>query len=316
MPIKVNCKNIERIIKTDTSGQLTEIMKVYRNNAVVWTKKSPYTPEQIAKMADNVAYLLNKERAALGLNQLYVVPYLNECAAIRAKEQVEAEGHYRPNGDRFTTVIDPSKLPWLSMNEILALGTSSAEDTVKAWKNSQINWKAATSDSYTHTGIAGYYDENSKYKWNWVQIFTNDVDPTASYPGQYLPQYTNLYDKFIIKCVDSETGENISGITFVLYTNLSNVKTSDFSATQNGADISVPTFEGMLNFNTGKFPTEISGIPSCELKISISKSSLRMVRYTYSRGLDKEDSSMYFSSISVRNNYETHEFTVVLTKQY
>lgn len=314
MPIKVNCKNIERIIKTDALGQSTEIMKVYRNNAVVWTKKS--LDERLKKMANNVAYLINQEREKLGLNKLYTVPYLNECAEIRAKDQLEREGHYRPNGDYFSELIDTKKIPWLYSTEIIASGSSSAEDTVNAWKNSQNHWKQAMNGSFTHTGIGVYYDENSKYKWHWVQIFTYDVTPGAVYEGQYLPQYIILYDKLIIKCVDSETGENISGITFVLYTNLSDVKTSDFSATQNGVEISVLTLEGMLKFTTGKFPTEISGIPSCELKISISKTSLKMVRYTYSHGLDKEDSSMYFSSISVQNTFKNHEFTIILTKQY
>lgn len=69
-----------------------------------------------------------------------------------------------------------------------------------------------------------------------------------------------------------------------------------------------------MNFKTGNSPTEILGIPSCELKISISKTNLKMARYNYSHGLDGEDSSMYFSSISIQNTFKNHECTIVLTK--
>lgn len=146
-----------------------------------------YAPEQLSEMANQVAMLLNKEREALGLNPLYVVPYLNECAEIRAKEQVEREGHERPNGEYFSQIIDLEKISWLYTSENIALGAGSAEDAIKLWKNSPNHWANATSDSFTHTGVAIYYDENSKYKWNWVQIFTNDVEPGTVYEGQYLP---------------------------------------------------------------------------------------------------------------------------------
>lgn len=188
MPIKVNCKNIERIIKTDALGQPTEIMKVYRNNTVVWKKKSPYLPEQLAKMANNVAYLINQERVALGRGRLYVVPHLNECAEIRAEEQVETEGHYRPNGEYFYDVIDCDIVEWLYATENIALGTASAEDTVKYWKNLSNHWANATNSSFTHTGVGVFYDKNSD-KLYWAMIYTYDMNPGASYPEQYLPQY-------------------------------------------------------------------------------------------------------------------------------
>lgn len=188
MPIKVNCKNIERIIKTDTSCQITEIKKVYSNNTVVWSKKSDTdTSELFAKMANNVAYLINQERKALGRKQLYMVPHLNECAVIRAKEQVEQIGHNRPNGEHFTNVIDWDKVSWLSVWENIALGTQTAKETVNAWKNSSNHWSFATDPDWTHTGVGVYYDENSQYKWNWVQIFTYDIEPYAVYEDQYLP---------------------------------------------------------------------------------------------------------------------------------
>lgn len=177
-----------KIIKTNASGQATEIKKVYRNNVVVWSKKSSYTPEQLEKMATQLAYLMNEERAALGVRKLYAVPYLNECAEIRAKEQLEKEGHFRPNGDYFSELIDTDKLDWLGIAENIALGTTSAEETVQYWKNSSSHWLSATNRNYTHTGVALYYDENSEHKLHWVQIFTNDMEPYAVYPNQYLPQ--------------------------------------------------------------------------------------------------------------------------------
>ncbi|MDE7365082.1 MAG: CAP domain-containing protein, partial [Ruminococcus sp.] len=275
-----------------------------------------------AKMANNVAYLINEERKKLGVKQLYVVPYLNECAEIRAKDQLEQEGHWRPNGDYFSDVIDIKIIPWLYTAENIALGTANAEDTVKYWKNSSNHWKNAVSDNFSHTGVGVYYDENSTRKWHWVQIFTNDSDPYKIYPDQYLPQYINPYDKLVIKCIDSETGENISGIRISLMlpanTTSGAVKTSDFSATQNGVEISVPIMFGddWVQFTTGEFPTEISGVSSCELRIALYKSHVKTAKYNYSHGLDEEDSSRYFSIISVRNEYQTHEFTIVLTKQY
>lgn len=147
-----------------------------------------YAPEQLAEMANEVAILINQEREALGLKPLYVVPYLNECAEIRAKEQLEKEGHFRPNGDYFSELIDYDKLSWLGIAENIALGSQTAADAVQDWKNSSSHWLSATNRNYTHTGIALYYDENSEHKLHWVQIFTNDMEPYAVYPDQYLPQ--------------------------------------------------------------------------------------------------------------------------------
>ncbi|MDE6520674.1 MAG: CAP domain-containing protein [Ruminococcus sp.] len=180
--------DIARIIKTDSSGQTTEIEKIYSNNTVVWKKKS-YTPELLEKMAEQVAYLINQERKAIGVGQLYLVPYLNECATIRAEEISVVYNHQRPDGTVNYSVIDTDRLFWLQHGELIAESCNTPLKAVKSWKDNSTTdarWKTAMRDSFTHVGVGVFYDKNAD-KLYWAVIQTCDVDPGASYPGQYLP---------------------------------------------------------------------------------------------------------------------------------
>ncbi|MDE5936697.1 MAG: hypothetical protein K2G83_04760, partial [Ruminococcus sp.] len=60
-------------------------------------------------LANNMAVMVNNERKALGLRELYVVPYLQECAKIRAEEASVSYSHTRPNGEYCSDVIDYNK---------------------------------------------------------------------------------------------------------------------------------------------------------------------------------------------------------------
>ncbi|MDE7365267.1 MAG: CAP domain-containing protein, partial [Ruminococcus sp.] len=283
-------------------------------------------------MADQVIYLINEERKKLGIKQLYAVPYLNECAEIRAKDQLEQEGHWRPNGDYWTDVIDIKIIPWLYTAENIALGTANAEDTVKYWKNSSNHWKNAVSDNFSHTGVGVYYDENSTRKWHWVQIFTNDAhSSSAVYEGQYLPQNQEIQNPpepeiapdMILSCKDSETNKEFSGITVdITSTTNKNPNFSTLKVMQGDTTISYTTALDFYKyktatFTTGSTETKIFGLPTSETFIvkvhtpigyySTCPISTSDYYYTYTHSQTEEQFSL---------NFLPREFTLKVVDAY
>ncbi len=157
-------------------------------------------------LADNIATLINAERKALGLRELYVVPYLNECSAIRAEEASINYSHIRPNGEQASDVIDCNKFEYGYFEESLAAGSDNVSDTLNQWKNSSKYWSAITNENITHMGIGVFYSPESEYKWYWCTIFTNDLNGEVEHEGQYLPEEINLNRKISIISND-ENGE-------------------------------------------------------------------------------------------------------------
>lgn len=213
-------------------------------------------------LADNMGTLINTERKARGLRELYAVPYLNECSEIRAEEASISYSHTRPNGEPASDVIDYEKFKYGYFAENLAAGSGNASDILNQWKNSSKNWAAIINQDITHMGIGVFYSPESEYKWYWCTIFTNDLYGYTEHEGQYLPEEIDLNRKISVISKD-ENGEILPDSTIVMS---SENGTLEFvKLEKNGdsfTDFTISADKKSLVFQSGEVPVTILNIPT------------------------------------------------------
>lgn len=139
---------------------------------------------ELKDMANEICFLVNELRAENGLNSVYVVPYLNDIAATRAREITQVFNHKRPDGSKFSTIIDDNLVPYYAAYENIAAGNSTPEETMEQWKNSEKHLDSILNPNITHMGVGCTYEQNSEYGWYWELTF---VDCDQDLPGQYIP---------------------------------------------------------------------------------------------------------------------------------
>lgn len=148
------------------------------------TASAEETPDYNA-MAEEIVILVNEARTEAGLKPLYMVPYLNDIANLRARECIEVFSHNRPNGESFITALDTNLVGFNAAAENIAAGCSTAEGTFNQWKNSTDHWNSIMNPEYTHIGVGVCYEPNSTYKWYWEQFFIGNENVLE---GQYVPE--------------------------------------------------------------------------------------------------------------------------------
>lgn len=116
-------------------------------------------------MAQQVANLVNQERAKVGLNPLTFDEELSANALVRAKEIVTKFDHTRPDGSKFSTAIT---IPWKTVGENIAWGQSTPEIVMRSWMNSEGHRANILKASFTKIGV-GVYESNGRLYW--VQLF-------------------------------------------------------------------------------------------------------------------------------------------------
>ncbi len=156
--------------------------------------------KDFAAMAEEVAFLINEERASADLAPLKIVPYLCDIACIRAIESVAKFSHDRPEdiGDYtyddegnkyygFETAINCDLIPFVWAGENLARGNSTPKATFDQWKASEGHYQNIMNPNYTHLGVAVIYGMNADGKWNyyWETLF---IGCGIDLMGQYLPE--------------------------------------------------------------------------------------------------------------------------------
>lgn len=139
--------------------------------------------EQLKDMALEMAYLVNELREENGLSPLYVVPYLCDMAQVRSRECITSFSHTRPDGSKFSTVIDDNLIPWYTAFENVAAGFET-EDTMEQWVTSEKHLEHMLDPNITHMGIGVSYEQNSDYEWYWSQLF---VETDAHFDNEYIP---------------------------------------------------------------------------------------------------------------------------------
>lgn len=214
-----------------TVGCSISVIKNTNNTSVtaMASSESEYT-----ELIEDMAVKFNEAREELGLEPLYIVPYLNDIAQVRAEEQPTAYSHYRPDGSFFDTVIDVNKVDYKTSGEILARGSSDVDAIFTAWKNSPKHWANITKEAATHVGIGLVYDPDSDGGWYWAAIFVGMWEDSAPLDGQRMPGGD---DEIILGDVTGDGIITASDATYVLiaYTNISSGIDSGLTESQAAA---------------------------------------------------------------------------------
>lgn len=176
----------------DNSGALQTTSKYI--NSLMNTKSpstntpptTPVTPEKEAPVntpttSDSTGYntqyeneviqLVNKERAAQGLNALGIDAKLTQAARIRAKEIVNLFDHNRPNGTKFSSVFSEVNLSIRMGGENIAEGYFSPTQVMNGWMNSSGHRANILKNGYEKIGVACYELNGREY---WVQLFISE----------------------------------------------------------------------------------------------------------------------------------------------
>ena len=124
--------------------------------------------------AEEMLALVNSERAKAGAAPLELSSALINISNIRAEEIADQFSHTRPDGRSCFTVYDDNNIKHTWCGENIAAGTSTAKDTFDQLKASEGHYENMISRDYTHMGVAFFCDENSYYKYYWVQVFYAD----------------------------------------------------------------------------------------------------------------------------------------------
>ncbi len=131
--------------------------------------------------ANEVAELVNEERAAAGLNTLVNDKRLTEWAMQRAAEQAFYFGHVRPDGTGWSTVNGGlSAYPYyLWFGENAAMGQTTPTQVMDSWMNSAGHKATLMDEGYTAVGVGCVKMGGYTY---WIQIFAG---PSIGAGGDY-----------------------------------------------------------------------------------------------------------------------------------
>lgn len=140
-----------------------------------------YDSPELAEYAEQVAVLVNKERAANGLQPLKISPKLSEAANIRSGELKENFSHTRPDGTSCFTAMDELGITYRAAAENIAYGQRSPESVMNAWMNSSGHRANILNKNMEYIGVGVVYRDGVYY---WTQLFAASDSLSE---GAYLP---------------------------------------------------------------------------------------------------------------------------------
>ena len=113
--------------------------------------------------------LVNRARAARGVQPLAYDTGLEECAMLRAAECQIVFDHSRPNGwDCFTAAAQLGVETGWARGENIAEGYATAEATNRQWTESPGHYENMVNPSFTSVGFAAFEMDG---RWCWVEFF-------------------------------------------------------------------------------------------------------------------------------------------------
>lgn len=117
--------------------------------------------------------LINNERAQAGLAPVALGDSNHNAAAMeRAEELAVSYSYVRPNGQRDFTVLAENGISDVSIGENAAWGSVSPEEVVNAWMNSEGHRANILNPEARKMSVGYYYNSNSTWGHQWIQIFT------------------------------------------------------------------------------------------------------------------------------------------------
>lgn len=147
------------------------------NPSVSETPDAPQKPDtdtsgenNTLSYAEQVAKLVNEERAKAGLPALTMDADITAAANVRAKEIKQQFSHTRPNGSSFSTVLKEQGVAFRGSGENIAWGQKSPEQVMNSWMNSEGHRANILNKNFKNIGVGYYQDEKGVN--HWVQLFT------------------------------------------------------------------------------------------------------------------------------------------------
>ena len=123
--------------------------------------------------AQQVLDLVNAERAKSGLSALQLGGAELEAAAEkRAEEIVQATSHTRPDGTNCFTVLSECGVSGKPTGENAAWGQATPKEVVDSWMNSEGHRANILDPEAKKMGVGYYFDANTTWGHQWIQIFT------------------------------------------------------------------------------------------------------------------------------------------------
>ena len=120
-----------------------------------------YTPEQ--EVID-IYNAINDYREENGLHRLVLDEELCKLAYIRAREQEQFEGHTRPNGKPFYSIVDEYGYERYGCGENIVIGpNTNCEKVMDCWINSPTHNENMLKSKWIVAGIALFHMNNGKY---------------------------------------------------------------------------------------------------------------------------------------------------------
>ena len=124
-----------------------------------------------------VLKLVNQERKKNGLEPLVMDTELVKYAMQRAAEISIYSSHTRPNGTKWSTIIENAQAG-ATYGENVAKEQKSASEVVNAWMNSQTHKDNILSSKFKSIGIGCFYQSDGSLCW--AQLFSTE-ESTGSY---------------------------------------------------------------------------------------------------------------------------------------
>lgn len=121
--------------------------------------------EKDGTLPEQVAALVNEERAKAGLPPLTLDAALSQNADVRADEIVRSFSHTRPDGRSAMTAITA---PYRTAGENIAAGQRTAAEVMTAWMNSEGHRANILNRAYSKIGVGVAEDGGRLF---WVQLF-------------------------------------------------------------------------------------------------------------------------------------------------
>lgn len=120
--------------------------------------------------ADQVAKLVNEERAKAGLSPLTVKRDVAAAAQTRAREIQTNFSHTRPDGSSFSTALTEAGVSYRLSGENIAYGQRDANQVMRDWMNSSGHRANILNPGFTSIGVGHY--KNAAGVDYWTQLFT------------------------------------------------------------------------------------------------------------------------------------------------
>ncbi len=131
--------------------------------------------------------LTNAERKRAGLPALKLSSPLGQAAQKHAENMARKNyfSHTSLNGSSVGDRVKAQGYQYSYVGENIAAGKTTSAKTIQQWMNSSGHRKNILKRDYTEIGFGYAYNEKSKYKHYWVQVFgkSRDSDEDSSSPN-------------------------------------------------------------------------------------------------------------------------------------